>query len=123
MQEVMARHGKGLLLSDAAGVEAAGPGTWKTLTLPQVAEPWSPILYAIPAQLLAYHHAIAKGTNGGQPPTRARRCCFRLFSRFADLTCFLLGVSVGSQFDRARGFVDACRLLGQRLDRYLRSYS
>ncbi|MBK8440933.1 MAG: glutamine--fructose-6-phosphate transaminase (isomerizing) [Rhodobacter sp.] len=72
MQEVMARHGKVLLLSDAAGVEAAGTGTWKTLTLPQVAEPWSPILYAIPAQLLAYHTAIAKGTDVDQPRNLAK---------------------------------------------------
>ncbi|MFZ1471012.1 MAG: glutamine--fructose-6-phosphate transaminase (isomerizing) [Paracoccaceae bacterium] len=72
MQEVMARHGKVLLLSDAAGVDAAGQGTWKTLTLPQVAAPWAPILYAIPAQLLAYHTAIAKGTDVDQPRNLAK---------------------------------------------------
>ena len=72
MQEVMARHGKVLLLSDAAGVETAGMGTWKTLTLPQVAAPWAPILYAIPAQLLAYHTAIAKGTDVDQPRNLAK---------------------------------------------------
>ncbi len=53
MQEVMARNGKVLLLSDAGGIETAGHGTWKTLTLPQVAPVWAPILYAIPAQLRA----------------------------------------------------------------------
>ena len=72
MQEVMARHGKVLLLSDSAGVEAAGQGTWKTLTLPQVAPEWAPILYAIPAQLLAYHTAIAKGTDVDQPRNLAK---------------------------------------------------
>jgi glucosamine--fructose-6-phosphate aminotransferase (isomerizing) len=36
MQEVMARHGKVLLLSDAPGSKAAGQGTWKTLTLPRL---------------------------------------------------------------------------------------
>jgi len=72
MQEVMARHGKVLLLSDAAGIDTAGDGTWKTLTLPQVAEPWAPILYAIPAQLLAYHTAVAKGTDVDQPRNLAK---------------------------------------------------
>jgi glutamine---fructose-6-phosphate transaminase (isomerizing) len=72
MQEVMARHGKVLLLSDASGVEAAGQGTWKTLTLPTVDPLWAPILYAIPAQLLAYHTAIAKGTDVDQPRNLAK---------------------------------------------------
>jgi glucosamine--fructose-6-phosphate aminotransferase (isomerizing) len=72
MQEVMARSGKVLLLSDAAGVETAGLGTWKTLTLPEVAPLWAPILYAIPAQLLAYHTAIAKGTDVDQPRNLAK---------------------------------------------------
>ncbi len=72
MQEVMARHGKVLLLSDAAGVAEAGAGCWKTLTLPEVAEPFAPILYAIPAQLLAYHTAIAKGTDVDQPRNLAK---------------------------------------------------
>ncbi|MDP3197879.1 glutamine--fructose-6-phosphate transaminase (isomerizing) [Tabrizicola sp.] len=72
MQEVMARSGKVLLLSDAAGVEAAGQGTWKTLTLPGVDPLWAPILYAVPAQLLAYHTAIAKGTDVDQPRNLAK---------------------------------------------------
>jgi glutamine---fructose-6-phosphate transaminase (isomerizing) len=72
MQEVMARHGKVLLLSDAAGVEAAGQGTWKTLTLPTVEPLWAPMLYAVPAQLLAYHTAIAKGTDVDQPRNLAK---------------------------------------------------
>jgi glucosamine--fructose-6-phosphate aminotransferase (isomerizing) len=72
MQEVMARNGKVLLLSDAEGVEAAGSGTWKTLTLPAVDPIWAPILYAVPAQLLAYHTAIAKGTDVDQPRNLAK---------------------------------------------------
>ncbi len=72
MQEVMARKGKVLLLSDASGVEAAGQGTWKTLTLPTVDPLWAPILYAVPAQLLAYHTAIAKGTDVDQPRNLAK---------------------------------------------------
>ena len=72
MQEVMARHGKVLLLSDAAGIQDAGQGTWKTLTLPTVDPLWAPILYAVPAQLLAYHTAIAKGTDVDQPRNLAK---------------------------------------------------
>ena len=72
MQEVLARNGKVLLLSDAAGVEIAGHGTWKTLTLPTVDPLWAPILYAVPAQLLAYHTAIAKGTDVDQPRNLAK---------------------------------------------------
>jgi glutamine---fructose-6-phosphate transaminase (isomerizing) len=72
MQEVMARKGKVLLLSDADGVETAGQGTWKTLTLPMVDPLWAPILYAVPAQLLAYHTAIAKGTDVDQPRNLAK---------------------------------------------------
>jgi glucosamine--fructose-6-phosphate aminotransferase (isomerizing) len=72
MQEVMARNGKVLLLSDAAGIGTAGQGTWKTLAMPQVAPEWAPILYAVPAQLLAYHTAIAKGTDVDQPRNLAK---------------------------------------------------
>ena len=72
MQEVMARHGKVLLLSDAAGVAEAGAGCWQALTLPQVPDLLAPILYAIPAQLLAYHTAIAKGTDVDQPRNLAK---------------------------------------------------
>jgi glutamine---fructose-6-phosphate transaminase (isomerizing) len=72
MQEVMARNGKVLLLSDAAGIEKAGQGTWRTLTLPAVDPHWAPILYAVPAQLLAYHTAIAKGTDVDQPRNLAK---------------------------------------------------
>ncbi len=72
MQEVMARNGKVLLLSDADGIATAGQGTWKTLTLPTVDPLWAPILYAIPAQLLAYHTAIAKGTDVDQPRNLAK---------------------------------------------------
>ncbi|WP_372841697.1 glutamine--fructose-6-phosphate transaminase (isomerizing) [Phaeovulum sp.] len=72
MQEVMARHGMVLLISDAPGLDAASAGVWASLKLPQVAEPFAPILYAIPAQLLAYHTAIAKGTDVDQPRNLAK---------------------------------------------------
>ncbi len=72
MQEVMARHGRVLLISDAAGVAEAGDGAWRTLTMPEVAPQFAPILYAVPAQLLAYHTAIAKGTDVDQPRNLAK---------------------------------------------------
>ena len=71
MQEVMARHGKILLISDAQGIAEAGAGTWATLTLPECGI-FAPILYAVPAQLLAYHTAVAKGTDVDQPRNLAK---------------------------------------------------
>ncbi|WP_444464842.1 glutamine--fructose-6-phosphate transaminase (isomerizing) [Rhodobacter capsulatus] len=72
MQEVMARHGKVLLITDSKGIATAAEGTWASLRLPEVAEPFAPILYALPAQLLAYHTAIAKGTDVDQPRNLAK---------------------------------------------------
>ncbi|MCA3442599.1 MAG: glutamine--fructose-6-phosphate transaminase (isomerizing) [Rhodobacter sp.] len=72
MQEVMARHGPVLLVSDARGVAEAGSGVWRSLTLPEVSPLWAPILYAVPAQLLAYHTATAKGTDVDQPRNLAK---------------------------------------------------
>lgn len=72
MQEVMARQGRVLLISDAKGVAEAGDGVWKALTLPEVPPLVAPILYALPAQLLAYHTAIAKGTDVDQPRNLAK---------------------------------------------------
>ena len=72
MQEVMARHGKVLLISDAQGIAEAGDGCWKTLVLPEVAPHFAPILYSVPAQLLAYYTAIAKGTDVDQPRNLAK---------------------------------------------------
>jgi glucosamine--fructose-6-phosphate aminotransferase (isomerizing) len=72
MQEVMARGGKVLLITDAKGARTASEGVWKTLILPDVPNFLAPILYAIPAQLLAYHTAIAKGTDVDQPRNLAK---------------------------------------------------
>lgn len=72
MHEVMARQGKVLLLSDANGIALAGQECWKTLTLPEVPSLWAPILYSVPAQLLAYHTAIARGTDVDQPRNLAK---------------------------------------------------
>jgi len=72
MQEVMARGGKVLLITDQQGAEEAGAGVWETIIMPQVDPFLAPILYAIPAQLLAYHTAVAKGTDVDQPRNLAK---------------------------------------------------
>jgi glucosamine--fructose-6-phosphate aminotransferase (isomerizing) len=72
MQEVMARGGRVLLVTDAEGARIAGPGVWEVLRMPEVAPLWAPILYALPAQLLAYHTALAKGTDVDQPRNLAK---------------------------------------------------
>jgi glucosamine--fructose-6-phosphate aminotransferase (isomerizing) len=72
MQEVMARAGKVVLLSDARGVAEAGAGVWREITLPECPPLLAPMLYAVPAQLLAYHTAIAKGTDVDQPRNLAK---------------------------------------------------
>ncbi|MBO9409863.1 glutamine--fructose-6-phosphate transaminase (isomerizing) [Shimia sp. R9_1] len=72
MQEVMARAGKVMLISDSTGMKEGAEGAWETLQMPQVSPVLSPILYAIPAQLLAYHTAVAKGTDVDQPRNLAK---------------------------------------------------
>jgi glucosamine--fructose-6-phosphate aminotransferase (isomerizing) len=70
-QEVMARGGKVLLISDARGVAEAGP-VWASITVPDADSFIAPLLYAIPVQLLAYHAALAKGTDVDQPRNLAK---------------------------------------------------
>ena len=72
MQEVMARNGKVLLITDAPGAKEAGEGIWQSIILPEVDPVFAPILYAIPAQLLAYHAAVTKGTDVDQPRNLAK---------------------------------------------------
>ena len=72
MQEVMARGGRVVLISDARAAKQAEDGIWHSLAIPEAPELVQPILYAIPAQLLAYHTAIAKGTDVDQPRNLAK---------------------------------------------------
>ena len=72
MAEVMARGGKVLLITDAKGAREAADDAWATLIMPDVPEIFAPILYAVPAQLLAYHAAVAKGTDVDQPRNLAK---------------------------------------------------
>ena len=72
MQEVAARGGKVVLISDNEGVNSAGETAWATLRLPNVHPFVAPILYSIPVQLLAYHIAVLKGTDVDQPRNLAK---------------------------------------------------
>ena len=72
MQEVMARKGKVILVSNANGIAEAKDGVSFCIQMPDVLDNLSPILYAIPAQLLAYHTAVAKGTDVDQPRNLAK---------------------------------------------------
>ncbi|MFY0682522.1 MAG: glutamine--fructose-6-phosphate transaminase (isomerizing) [Thalassovita sp.] len=72
MQEVLARGGKVLLITDADGASEAAQDAWETIVMPKIDPVLSPILYAIPAQLLAYHTAVAKGTDVDQPRNLAK---------------------------------------------------
>ncbi|HEY5048504.1 MAG TPA: glutamine--fructose-6-phosphate transaminase (isomerizing) [Rhizomicrobium sp.] len=72
MQEVMARGGKVVMISDAGGLADAGARAWARIEVPDVDPMITPILYAIPVQLLAYHTAVAKGTDVDQPRNLAK---------------------------------------------------
>jgi glucosamine--fructose-6-phosphate aminotransferase (isomerizing) len=72
MQEVIARGGKVIFLSDRAGLERLGALNAVTLELPEIDPFVAPILYTVPVQLLAYHVAVAKGTDVDQPRNLAK---------------------------------------------------
>jgi glucosamine--fructose-6-phosphate aminotransferase (isomerizing) len=72
MQESMARGGKIVLISDARGLKEAGDRVWQTIEVPEVDPLLAPLLYALPVQLLAYHTAVAKGTDVDQPRNLAK---------------------------------------------------
>jgi glucosamine--fructose-6-phosphate aminotransferase (isomerizing) len=72
MQEVRARGGKVVLISDAEGLAEAGEGCLATIEMPKVHPLIAPLVYAVPVQLLAYHVAVAKGTDVDQPRNLAK---------------------------------------------------
>jgi glucosamine--fructose-6-phosphate aminotransferase (isomerizing) len=72
MQEVMARGGKVVMISDEAGLAKAGGEAWARITLPRVEPLLTPLVAAVPVQLLAYHTAVAKGTDVDQPRNLAK---------------------------------------------------
>ena len=72
MEEVRARGGQIVLISDAEGLEHAGEGCLATIEMPRVHPLIAPLVYAIPVQLLAYHVACVKGTDVDQPRNLAK---------------------------------------------------
>lgn len=72
MQEVAARGGRIILITDPKGAEAAAMPTLKTLILPEMAATITPIVYAVPVQLLAYHTALVLGSDVDQPRNLAK---------------------------------------------------
>ncbi len=72
MQEVIARGGRVIFLSDAQGIDRLGDLAAATVELPAVDPFVAPILYTIPVQLLAYHAAVIRGTDVDQPRNLAK---------------------------------------------------
>ena len=72
MQEVAARGGKIILVTDPKGAAEATIESLATLTLPEMASTVTPLVYAVPVQLLAYHAAAAIGTDVDQPRNLAK---------------------------------------------------
>ncbi len=72
MQEVAARGGQIILLTDPKGSAEATIDSTVTLTLPAMAATVTPLVYAIPVQLMAYHTAVAIGTDVDQPRNLAK---------------------------------------------------
>ena len=72
MQEVAARGGRILLITDAPGAEAGAMRDLRTLVLPVMPEILTPIVYAVPLQMLAYHTAVQMGTDVDQPRNLAK---------------------------------------------------
>ncbi|MBC7986348.1 MAG: glutamine--fructose-6-phosphate transaminase (isomerizing) [Sphingomonadaceae bacterium] len=72
MQEAQARGAQVVLISDAEGLAAAGEDTVATIEMPKIHPLIAPLVYAVPVQLLAYHVAVAKGTDVDQPRNLAK---------------------------------------------------
>jgi glutamine---fructose-6-phosphate transaminase (isomerizing) len=72
MQEVAARGGRIILMTDAKGAMEATIESLVTIVLPDMAATFTPMVYAIPVQLLAYHTAVIMGTDVDQPRNLAK---------------------------------------------------
>jgi glutamine---fructose-6-phosphate transaminase (isomerizing) len=72
MQEVAARGGRLILVTDAKGAAAAEGQPLVTLTLPTMPATVAPLVYAVPVQLIAYHTAVIMGTDVDQPRNLAK---------------------------------------------------
>ena len=72
VQEVAARGGKVVLLSDKSGFENTDEEFWSTIEVPKTIDTLNPLLYAVAVQLIAYYTAVAKGTDVDQPRNLAK---------------------------------------------------
>jgi glutamine---fructose-6-phosphate transaminase (isomerizing) len=72
MEEVAARGGRIILVTDPKGAKEAARDQIVTLTLPDMAATVTPLVYAVPVQLIAYHTAVALGTDVDQPRNLAK---------------------------------------------------
>ncbi|SCB30843.1 glutamine--fructose-6-phosphate transaminase [Bradyrhizobium shewense] len=72
MQEVAARGGKIILITDSKGALEATVDTLMTIVLPEMVASFTPMVYAIPVQLLAYHTALVRGADVDQPRNLAK---------------------------------------------------
>jgi glucosamine--fructose-6-phosphate aminotransferase (isomerizing) len=72
VQEVIARGGRVIFISDSEGAKRLGSEAAHVIELPRVDPFVAPLLYAIPVQLLAYHAAVCKGTDVDQPRNLAK---------------------------------------------------
>ena len=72
MQEVAARGGKIILITDPKGAAEAAALSLATLVLPDMPTTVTPLVYAMPVQLLAYHTAVFMGTDVDQPRNLAK---------------------------------------------------
>jgi glucosamine--fructose-6-phosphate aminotransferase (isomerizing) len=72
VQEVVARGGQVILISDKAGIEKVGETAVTSIEMPTIHPFVAPILYSLPVQLLAYHTAVIKGTDVDQPRNLAK---------------------------------------------------
>ena len=72
VQEVVARGGKVVMISDRDGLARLGARLSYGIEVPTCDPFVAPLLYAIPVQLLAYHVAVLKGTDVDQPRNLAK---------------------------------------------------
>ena len=72
VQEVIARGGKVVFISDHEGVKRLEKKSWASITMPKIDDFVAPLLYSIPIQLLAYHTAVIRGTDVDQPRNLAK---------------------------------------------------
>jgi glutamine---fructose-6-phosphate transaminase (isomerizing) len=72
MQEVNARGGKLIVITDAAGAVACAEIAQHIIMVPACDPFVAPLVYSIPIQLLAYLTAVQKGTDVDQPRNLAK---------------------------------------------------